>query len=161
MPDKLTPCRSGGMEDAADSKSAGSNTVGVRIPPPAPIRRSPTRRTDSCPLGSSFCPLRAASRAFWRPTAGNAPRTFSTISSNSGNGPIERTESNPTADRSAGWFSPKRPTPCCRDKNRDCEICQSMHDHCVYEPASSVVGKSEQHSGERSCNPTLMKQTEC
>ena len=33
---RLTPRRSGGMEDAADSKSAGSNTVGVRIPPPAP-----------------------------------------------------------------------------------------------------------------------------
>ena len=37
-----TSCRSGGMEDAADSKSAGSNTVGVRIPPPAPSKPSPT-----------------------------------------------------------------------------------------------------------------------
>src|SRR5690554_1591663 len=29
-------CRSGGMADAADSKSAGLWPVGVRVPPPAP-----------------------------------------------------------------------------------------------------------------------------
>ena len=36
-------CRCDGMVDVADSKSAGGDTVWVRVPPPAPIKRGHPR----------------------------------------------------------------------------------------------------------------------
>ena len=37
----IRPCRSGGMVDAADSKSAGGDIVGVRVPPSVPDSKRP------------------------------------------------------------------------------------------------------------------------
>ena len=43
-------CRSGGMADATDSKSVGSDTVWVQVPPSAPVKRRPCGRLFSCDM---------------------------------------------------------------------------------------------------------------
>ena len=48
----LIPCRSGGMADAADSKSVARKGVWVRLPPPAPL----ILQLDSTRQGSSALP---------------------------------------------------------------------------------------------------------
>ena len=44
---KLNICPSGGMADAADSKSAIRNGVGVQVPSRAPIRNRLSVKTES------------------------------------------------------------------------------------------------------------------
>ena len=43
-------CRCDGMVDVADSKSAGGDTVWVRVPPPAPNQYNP----NLFPIGDGF-----------------------------------------------------------------------------------------------------------
>ena len=52
---KITSARrGGGMADAADSKSAAGNSVGVQVPPSAPEDNSPLFRKDTPPAAAEF-----------------------------------------------------------------------------------------------------------